>query len=406
MTEARDAAQQKIRNTERAIERVKAEKKYDRLNEAHQIDAYERLIKEYQDEIRDLEDQLGNVDTISSAYSVPLLYAADTFTALDEASEEFKHLSFADASSEMMAIISARHPEEERVVSAATGLTPEQLAQHLTDEGLDAFAEQFGFPVASGLETERAASARALYSAMVPLLCSLDPQDTGAGVGDGMSDMLEELVVEAIEATATHPVKELETERGYSQRLPYRLEEYDGLTDADPGPMEEGNEELETLKIQKAFILRMRDQDRNKQVIRGVLAIFGLEFFMDLGQLEYDSHWDFCIDQMMNAGDMAIAATFLRKVITDVVTKPGFWSTLVEKQGRFGAVRTVAGLGGRLVPAIFAISLAFSWATIYADWQKKKKSWDRDLERLYGRSDAQGKEELFMDNLGYIPGTG
>ncbi|MDJ0993967.1 MAG: hypothetical protein QNI90_10360 [Dinoroseobacter sp.] len=399
---ARNAARREVRDADRALRELETDGSYTGELKREMRKVLEKVREDAQKKLDKAQKDLDDLGDISSAVRDPMLRASETFAALDRASDEFKDGSFADASAAIMAIVSERHGDVLSSPPTRRTVHGERLETALTDEGLDAFASRFDFPVPSKIGEADAASARALYTALVPLMSSLTVEDLQEDTDDLMLNALSEMVREAIAATADSPLAELQAERAYGMRLPTRLREYRELPLDEEGPVFEiGDTQLEALKILKARTLLERDRDRNTQIGKAVLAIIGLDFLLD--EFEDEDEWTVFLDGLWDTTELTVLVTSLMVLIKRVLARPGLWARLVRRHGRLGALRVLAGLGGRLVPAVFALALAYAWKSIYDDWQKRKAEWDAKLRTLYDASSAAGKDDLFMDNLGYIP---
>ncbi|MCO7224286.1 hypothetical protein [Pleionea sp. CnH1-48] len=376
--------------------------------------ALQELKEQAEKELGDLREQQRKLRKIQNNSNASYDKLNDIVEVLEDNDEHLKQLSFVEASIEI----------EKAIDEALVGAEPDEaligfdenfdfrkvdveyIAELISDEGLENWARVVGLPAPSEFSGSRRMAARIVYGTVAPGL-----EDMGFQLSehpcDPVAATIREFYQEAIDKTAEQSEETLQEERAYQLASPNRLQEYAYFQMApgndkviDPCIDEETAEEEAKLKIKKAYLVGKRDAERNKMLIKGLLAVFGLDFLVE--DIDGDDSWDIII-QLLIAGQWLLAAAKFARLIWRIVRTPRLWRRLVQRYGRFGALRFLAGLGGRLVPAVLAGLIAYAWYDIFKEWKKKKAGWDKKLKQLYQDSDVPNKDEIFKANLGYIP---
>jgi hypothetical protein len=275
-----------------------------------------------------------------------------------------------------------------------------RLRQILTDAGLDTWARKNGLAIPSSLRGKKSLAARVFYGEVAPGLDSIGLTASLAEYPE-LKGLVRELFDDVIEDLSKEPLVTLQRERLFRQQLPAQIQE---LGDQAPGPLRQEDDSCVELKIEKKTIIDLRATDRNHQLLKGLLAIFGLDMIVDLifEDAEDKSTWSSILDALI-IGDWALAAVKLAKIIWKLLTSKALRDRFIKRFGRWGLARFLFGLTGKLVPAILAALLALNWYLIWKQWQEKAAIWDARLKELYDASKCPNKDEIFMGNLGYIP---
>lgn len=291
---------------------------------------------------------------------------------------------------------SAQHQRARYFAAADTS----RLRRILTDAGLDAWARKNGFAIPSSLPGKKSLAARVFYGEVAP---GLDNIGLTASLAEHpeLRGLVRELFDDVIEDLSKEPVATLRRERLFRQQLPAQIQE---LGDQAPGPVRQEDDSCTELKLEKKAIIDLRATDRNHQLLKGLLAIFGLDMIVDLifEDEEDKSTWSSILDALI-IGDWAVAAAKLFKIIWKLATSKALRDRFIKRFGRWGLARFLFGLTGKLVPAVLAALLALNWYLIWKQWQEKAAAWDARLKELYDASTCPNKDGVFMVNLGYIP---
>jgi hypothetical protein len=377
-------------------------------------EAYEKLKEKYQKELDDLERERRRLEDIQGSVQSGTDKIDEVISALEEQDSRLTTMSFIEAARVIETTVDeilfedsgAQPPCDDDLahVSLLTTVDVDYLADLLSDEGLDAWAESVGLPSPRSMDRPAGLAARTLYGAIAPGL-----DDMGFGLRDSKRNPVDraifELFDEAITRTSELPAELLHAERAYQRASAHRIAEY-VMFDVAPGgleagiPLRGGDGAEARLRIQKLHIVGRRDAERNRLLVKGLLAVVGLDFVMD--ELDDDDTFG-AVVSLLTAGLWLRAAVLFARLLWRVLRSPRLWERLVKRYGRFGALRFLAGLGGRLSPALLAGLIAYAWYDIFAEWTERKQRWDEELRKLYHESDAASKDEIFKSNLGYIP---
>ncbi|MEW6705785.1 MAG: hypothetical protein AB1430_13150 [Pseudomonadota bacterium] len=430
---ARDAAKRKVDDTKKALDELPPKGQGTEIQEEMRK-ALEELLEDYEKELREAVEALRKLGEVASAYDRGKRSIDEAFAMLDERDGEFRDRSFEEASTRILALLEARFgkpprqdPVEARdpcppfasaadldlVRDARPAIDLDALALLLSDTGLDRFARSIGMPSPSEMDCKLTLPARVFYGAVAPGLTRFELARDLAGGSAFAAPLVRELMAEAIELTARVPAATLQRERAFQLAEPVRLAEFAQLQvlggfyfevqGAAAGEVLKQQSERRRLMLQqKAFVLGRRARARNLKLAQGLLAVFGLDFLLD----EEDQD---ALDKILNfyiISEWVLGSIELLALIVRLLSKPKLWEKLVKRYGRFGAIRFLAGLGGRLVPALMAAAIAYAWYDIYQEWLKDAAEFDRDLRRIYDSvtvAEVPDRDEVFMKNLGYIP---
>ena len=286
-----------------------------------------------------------------------------------------------------------------------------KLRKLLSDKGLDKWAKKHGLPVPSEMAPQRCLAARTFYGEIAPGFESLKLKKSVKEF-PYLKETIVESVNETIDFLEKQPPDELEKERSVRMSLPAHIKEFGKYPPGGSFLRARGGDErgdsrvdpCDLLIAEKAVVIGLRAGDRNKQLLKGALSIVGLDIVIDL--LEEDEEDRSFLTLVLDAlivGDWALAVKRLVTLTRRFLARPGLWSKFVKRFGRFGALKYIIGVSGRLVPAILIISIAVNWALIYAEWREKAAEYDERFKQIYDGSDCGKKDKIFKENLGYIP---
>jgi hypothetical protein len=288
------------------------------------------------------------------------------------------------------------------------------LRRTLSNAGLNSFARRLGLPVPANLPAKKRLAALVFYGDIAPGIESLR---ITAGLREDpyLKPIFRELALEVIERLAREPKELLERERAIRLRLPDHIREIaqlraggqlrsgEVLRRGGKQEQEEDDACLE-LRIDKAAIIEARASSRNNQILKAILAIFGLDAIIDIIEEEFQDRTllDNIID-LLTIGDWVAAAFKLISIVKRLLAKPGLLRKIIKRLGRWGTARLLLGLGGKLIPAVFAGLLIVNWVLIWRDWKERDAEFQARFKELYDESTCPQKDRIFMENLGYVP---
>ena len=438
---AKAAAKRKVDDTAKAIDELPPKGTGTELQEETRK-IYEDLKKGYDEELKKATEALDRLQGVSRAYDDGRRRVDDALAMLDRRDAEFRGLSFEAASTRILALLQELPrrpgkppPPEDPCPPFASAadfalldapppvVDLDARARLLSDAGLDGFARSLGATPPSQLAPALQLPARVFYATVAPGLSRLElARDLGGGSAF-VAPMVRELFDDAIAATARVPVAALQRERAFQCAEPLRLAEFarlqalpglvfqvrgeaaDGLARDDGRGgrgTRKGDAARRRLIQQKTFVLARRAQARNRRLAQGLLAVFGLDFLLE----EEDQE---ALDRVLNyfvIGEWLLGAVALLALILRLLAHPRLWEKLVRRYGRLGAIRFLAGLGGRLVPALMAAAIAYAWVEICREWLQDAAAFDRELRAFYDAAPADevpDRDAIFIANLGYVP---